>query len=210
MRTEYITIGSEINTIYGYEKVTGYSDRLYSVDSYEADDDGNCTMTRSHYLTAEEIQNLMKEVDGRNHKVQLARIWYAVQADADDNDWGDGSYDLEEAKAMAADLGPEARIAVIQEGNDPICIEEILLDHIGADVVDDADGETWIHVYREDEDTVYGCDTDDLDWDGSENGLRQIVNSGEWRNWEYTDKHQYRMDLTASGTRITKQIEVAL
>lgn len=39
--------------------------------------------------------------------------WYAVERDAEDNDWGYGSEDLDEAKRMARDLGPEAQIAVI-------------------------------------------------------------------------------------------------
>ena len=51
--------------------------------------------------------------------------WYAVMTDNNDSDWGTGSYDLEEAKAMARNYGKEAFIAVIEEGNDPVCIEEI-------------------------------------------------------------------------------------
>lgn len=51
--------------------------------------------------------------------------WYAAMKDRDDTDWGYGSFDLEEAKQMAQNLGEEAYIAVIKEGNDPICIEEI-------------------------------------------------------------------------------------
>lgn len=53
-------------------------------------------------------------------------MWYAVMRDRDDNDWGYGSYDLEEAKQMLKDMeSDEAFIAVIEEGNDPICIEEL-------------------------------------------------------------------------------------
>lgn len=50
--------------------------------------------------------------------------WYAVEMNRDDNDWGTGSYDLEEAKEMLKKY-PEGLIAVIEEGNDPICVEEI-------------------------------------------------------------------------------------
>lgn len=53
------------------------------------------------------------------------KYWYAAMKDRDDTDWGYGSFDLEEAKQMARNLGEEAYIAVIEEGNDPICIEEI-------------------------------------------------------------------------------------
>ena len=56
------------------------------------------------------------------------RKWYAVLKDREDNDWGTGSYNLEEAKQMCEDLGEEAYIAVIEEGEDPICIEEIFQD----------------------------------------------------------------------------------
>lgn len=55
--------------------------------------------------------------------------WYAVLADREDTDWGTGSYDLEEAKEMLKDY-PEGLIAVIEEGNDPICVEEILYSDI--------------------------------------------------------------------------------
>lgn len=48
--------------------------------------------------------------------------WYAVMKNREDNDWGTGSFNLEEAKKMAQDLGPDAYIAVIE--ND-VCIEEI-------------------------------------------------------------------------------------
>ena len=50
--------------------------------------------------------------------------WYAVEKDREDNDWGYGSYDLEEAKEMLKNF-PNGLIAVIEEGDDPICVEEI-------------------------------------------------------------------------------------
>ena len=50
--------------------------------------------------------------------------WYAVMKDNDDADWGYGSYSLDEAKEMVKNY-PDGYIAVIDEGNDPICIEEI-------------------------------------------------------------------------------------
>lgn len=55
--------------------------------------------------------------------------WYAVLTDNDDTDWGDGSYDLDEAIVRCAvlrDAGHDgAYIAVIAEGDDPICVDEI-------------------------------------------------------------------------------------
>lgn len=61
------------------------------------------------------------------------KLWYAVLRDREDNDWGYGSFDLDEAKSIATSIGEEAYIAVIDgdyddDGNettDPICIEEI-------------------------------------------------------------------------------------
>ena len=64
------------------------------------------------------------------------KLWYAVMADNNDDDWGTGSYNETEARTMVKTLKEmgheEAYIAVINEGyseddewNDPICIEEI-------------------------------------------------------------------------------------
>ena len=53
------------------------------------------------------------------------KYWYAVMQDREDDDWGTGSYDLEEAKRMALAYGSESYIAVIDEGGNPVCIEEI-------------------------------------------------------------------------------------
>lgn len=54
------------------------------------------------------------------------KLWYAVMRDNDDNDWGSGSYDYDEAVEMVQKYIPDGGyIAVIEEGNDPICVEEI-------------------------------------------------------------------------------------
>lgn len=56
------------------------------------------------------------------------KIWYAVLKDADDFDWGTGSHDKDEAVRMVKGLlneYPDAYIAVIQEGTNPVCIDEI-------------------------------------------------------------------------------------
>lgn len=42
-------------------------------------------------------------------------IWYAVQKNEDDNDWGDGSYDLEEARRMRDKIGNAAKIVKVKE-----------------------------------------------------------------------------------------------
>lgn len=53
------------------------------------------------------------------------KIWYAVMRDRDDNDWGYGSYDLEEAKRMCKGLSSASYIAVIDDCDNPVCIDEI-------------------------------------------------------------------------------------
>ena len=54
------------------------------------------------------------------------KLWYAVMRDRSDDDWGTGSYDLQEAKKMAIELGAEAYIAVIEGSeHDNVCVEEI-------------------------------------------------------------------------------------
>ena len=62
--------------------------------------------------------------------------WYAVERDADDTDWGYGSGSYDEAvrmlREMAADH-PDARIAVIDDGDDPVCTDVITLDDINDD-----------------------------------------------------------------------------
>ena len=60
------------------------------------------------------------------------KLWYAIQIGADDNDWGYGFETMEEAEAKAQEIAqdhPEdlVRIAVIEEGIDPICIDEIII-----------------------------------------------------------------------------------
>ena len=53
------------------------------------------------------------------------KLWYAVMRDNEDDDWGTGSYNIDEAKEMVKAY-PEGYIAVIDEGNgNPICVEEI-------------------------------------------------------------------------------------
>lgn len=53
------------------------------------------------------------------------KTWYAAVMDREDNDWGYGSYDLEKAKKMARKLGKGSLVIVIDDGNDPIAVDEI-------------------------------------------------------------------------------------
>lgn len=56
----------------------------------------------------------------------MKKLWHAVMKDREDNDWGYGSHDLEEAKKMVAPFIEDGGyIAVIEDGDDPICVDEI-------------------------------------------------------------------------------------
>ena len=60
------------------------------------------------------------------------RIWYAVERDEDDNDWGYGSEDRATAIRMAEELGDNSLIAVIDTtDDDPLCIAELRRDENG-------------------------------------------------------------------------------
>ena len=54
--------------------------------------------------------------------------WYAFQQDREDNDWGDGTYSWDEAVAWLeeqhADGNDEAIVATIEEGDEPVCVDE--------------------------------------------------------------------------------------
>jgi hypothetical protein len=57
------------------------------------------------------------------------KLWYAILLDHEDNDWGTGSHDREEAVKMCRNLQsvyPDAYIAVINEETN-VCIKTILV-----------------------------------------------------------------------------------
>lgn len=63
------------------------------------------------------------------------KYWYAVMMDREDNDWGTGSFDLDEAMTMVKKY-PDGYIAVIDANydddgvahSDGVCIDEIIPD----------------------------------------------------------------------------------
>ena len=79
----------------------------------------------------EYLEDMLKQ--GRERIGGLVEIdtansyWYAVMQDNNDNDWGTGSYSLEEAKDMLEWYGwTEGYIAVIDNSTgNPVCVEEI-------------------------------------------------------------------------------------
>ena len=64
----------------------------------------------------------------------MKEYWYAVQIDEEDNNWDRGSYCLITAKREAEKIGPDAKIAVIDEGDghDPICVHVLRQDEYGS------------------------------------------------------------------------------
>lgn len=57
------------------------------------------------------------------------KLWYAVLLDHEDNDWGTGSHDHDEAVRMVRNLHsiyPDAYIAVINEDTN-VCVKTILV-----------------------------------------------------------------------------------
>ena len=69
MKKHYIKKGDTINTMAGYEVVTGYNGSIVYTDSYEIGEDEEPEKVGERRLTLEEIGHIMREVDGLNHKV---------------------------------------------------------------------------------------------------------------------------------------------
>lgn len=46
----------------------------------------------------------------------MSKLWYAALRDSEDNDWGTGSFDFDEAVAMAKEYGAESLIVAV-DGN---------------------------------------------------------------------------------------------
>lgn len=67
----------------------------------------------------------------------MKKYWFAVEMNEEDNDWGTGSFDWDEAVEMARRMGAY-KIATIDGGYDeeghettePLCIEETLVSEI--------------------------------------------------------------------------------
>lgn len=59
----------------------------------------------------------------------MSNLWYAVMRDLNDDDWSYGSNNMSEAENMVEQLHrdgcAEAYIAVIAEGDNPVCLAEI-------------------------------------------------------------------------------------
>ena len=72
-------------------------------------------------VTLDEILRVMADIAEQERTEP--KKWYAVLEDADDTDWGCGSYELGEARYMLYEMGfKDGRIAVIENG---VCVDII-------------------------------------------------------------------------------------
>ena len=108
-------------------------DALYTIrmNLNDAPVDEECVDKLIAWHTLKNFIDLVeKDVNEHNNlKRRNDMMWYAVMMDKEDNDWGYGSYDQAEAMRMMYDARkndyPDAYIAVIAEGDDPICVCEL-------------------------------------------------------------------------------------
>lgn len=70
MKREIITKGTRLDTIYGYEVVTGYNGSVVYTDTYEVLEGEEPYKIRESMLTYSDINARLKEVDGLNHNVR--------------------------------------------------------------------------------------------------------------------------------------------
>lgn len=103
-------VGTIIDDIQG---MTEDEIRATVIDDIKLMSEEEATFTRDNL--AEIVEEALSAIGGP---------WHAVMKDHDDDDWGYGSYNLIRAKEMCLEY-PDGYIAVIQEGIDPICIDEI-------------------------------------------------------------------------------------
>lgn len=55
------------------------------------------------------------------------KLWYAVQLNEDDFDWGTGFYDFDEAVEYAIKYG-FCRVVTVELGPDPIAVDEYYIE----------------------------------------------------------------------------------
>ena len=68
---------------------------------------------------------VLEEIDEQVYEAFENPYWYALQTNENDNDWGTGTYIKQEAIQRAREE-KYYRIAVIEEGDDPICVQELI------------------------------------------------------------------------------------
>lgn len=126
--TMRINGGEEIVLVDGekyqnFEKLREAAGRFY--------DDLNDDLMDGRHANGNKYTVMIQYEDGTATEIAFRyepAIWYAVQRSRED-DWGTGSTELEDAIAMLREQG-SGLIAVIEQGPDPVCVEEILFEEV--------------------------------------------------------------------------------
>ena len=119
------------NTYYILSDLEGYGSAYpICVGRYEAE-----RLLAEWGYESEQFDEIWREADDSDiaeYGVE-EQTWYAIEADEDDNDWGTGSYDYDEAVRMLREIAgdhPDARIAVIRiDQYDSVCDRVIIPDY---------------------------------------------------------------------------------
>lgn len=131
----------------------------------------------AYLWTDEDIKNILDgviELIEQNPDVSL--IWYAVEMDEDDNDWGTGSYSLEEAKEMAERM--DAKYIAVIDGSE--CVEVIEMD---------PEPKRYVESYKTYKDGSYQSDADGQGFEAKNDAEAWgmvIANEKETMGWDYT------------------------
>ena len=70
MNIEKIRKGTDINTIDGFIRCRDYNGSIVYADKYIIDESGDETMEIGMMYTYSDIERMMHEYDGRNHKIR--------------------------------------------------------------------------------------------------------------------------------------------
>ena len=104
------------------EEVKSVEAGIGLIKEYEEDDKNNDWYEPDYYEVVMENKGRVETVWSPVHG--WMKDWYAVQTSSDD-DWGTGSYSLEEAIEIAKQTEGASLIAVIEMGDDPVCVDEL-------------------------------------------------------------------------------------
>lgn len=119
MKKDIITIGTEINTISGIIKVTDFNGSLVAVDEYDIDEEGTPMKVDGNALTLNEIGNLMKQMDGQNHKVSWTwesdKVYVGRTYDDPEGTWEIEGVNKHTVQITCIACGVESNIGAVHE-----------------------------------------------------------------------------------------------
>lgn len=104
------------------EEVKSVEAGIGLIKEYEEDDKNNDWYEPDYYEVVIENKGRVETVWSPVHG--WMKDWYAVQVTTED-DWENGSYSLEEAIEIAKQTEGASLIAVIEMGDDPVCVDEL-------------------------------------------------------------------------------------